>query len=236
MRTLIDKANISRSFWNDKARENPYWYVSSYGAYDSVRNLEEFWASGARIWDDLKTATGYQPGITDQIVEIGCGVGRLTRWIAREAGSVQAFDISGEMLKIAAEADLPNVTFRLAEGFNLKPLNDGCADLALGYCVFQHLPSVGALQSYIREMIRVTKKGGLIAFTLTMRNWQYYLLPLLRIRAYLRQRISEKGPKGVFRRAWTGIRPSQATVLKITPIPLECVTIHRDKWLFFGKC
>jgi SAM-dependent methyltransferase len=235
MKTLLDKAEVSRSFWNDKARENPYWYVSSYGAYGSGRNLDEFWASGARIWDDLKLATGYRPRGADHVVEIGCGVGRLTRQIARETGGVEAFDISKEMLKIAASAELPNVTFRIAEGFSLAPLGDGCADLVLGYCVFQHLPSLEALQNYMLDMVRVTRKGGLIAFTLTARDWRSHLLPLMRVRAYLRQRISDVGPKGVYSRAWTGIRPSQAAVRKMSPITLESVMIHGDKWLFYGR-
>src|ERR1019366_7570372 len=90
----------SRQFWDEKARENPYWYVSSAGPYEG-RNLAEFWASGPKIWNDLKSASGYQPKRNDIVVEIGCGVGRLTRAIAPEVGRVFAFDLSAEMLAIA---------------------------------------------------------------------------------------------------------------------------------------
>ena len=86
----------SRQFWDEKARENPYWYVSSAGPYEG-RNLAEFWASGPKIWNDLKSASGYQPKRIDTVVEIGCGVGRLTRAIAPEVGRVFAFDLSAEM-------------------------------------------------------------------------------------------------------------------------------------------
>jgi hypothetical protein len=75
----------SRQFWDEKARENPYWYVSSAGPYEG-RNLAEFWASGPKIWNDLKSASGYLPTPSDTVVEIGCGVGRLTRAIAPEVG------------------------------------------------------------------------------------------------------------------------------------------------------
>ena len=52
---LIDpmkELEASRQFWDDKARENAYWYVSSAGPYQD-RNLDEFWASGQTIWNDL---------------------------------------------------------------------------------------------------------------------------------------------------------------------------------------
>ncbi len=90
----------SRQFWDEKARENPYWYVSSAGPYEG-RNLAEFWASGPKIWNDLKSASGYEPTSNDTVVEIGCGVGRLTRAIAPEVGKILAFDLSAEMLAIA---------------------------------------------------------------------------------------------------------------------------------------
>ena len=90
-----------KSFWNRAAEENPYWYVSSYGSYGADRNLEEFWASGNAIWADIKQVTGYTPGPSDTVVEIGCGVGRLTRAIAPQVGRVIALDISDRMLAIA---------------------------------------------------------------------------------------------------------------------------------------
>jgi hypothetical protein len=49
----------NRRFWDAKAQENAYWYVSSYGPYEE-RNLEDFWKSGPLIWRDLKAATEMQ--------------------------------------------------------------------------------------------------------------------------------------------------------------------------------
>ena len=235
MNRAKDVPDRIRSFWDEKAKEDPYWYVSSYGKYGSTRDLKDFWASGHRIWRDLKDAVGYSPRPTDEVVEIGCGVGRLTRAIAPEVGHVQAFDISDEMLNIARQAGLSNVTFRIAEGFNLAPLKDGSADLVLGYCVFQHLPSVAALKEYVSEMVRVAKHRAAVAFTLTPREWRYYLFPLLRLRAYLREQATHQGAKGIYRREWVGIRPSQNAVHQISPIPLTATTLHGDTWLFYGR-
>ena len=103
--------------------------------------LRSFGPVGGAIWNDIKRVTGYAPRTGDTVVEIGCGVGRLTRAIAPEVGLLIALDISERMLAIACQANLPNDDFRPAEGFTLPGIPDKLVDLALGYCVFQHLPS-----------------------------------------------------------------------------------------------
>jgi SAM-dependent methyltransferase len=224
-----------RRFWDAKAREDPFWFVSSFGKYGPGRDLASFWASGAQIWSELKEAIGYTPSTSHRVVEIGCGVGRLTRAIAREVGHVDALDVSEEMLKIAREAQLANVDFLLGDGVTLGPLPDRSADLVLGYCVFQHLPSIKSLQTYLREMNRVAKLGGLVAFTLTPRTWAAYLMPLLRLRAYLREQLGIPCPQGLYRREWVGIRPSKTRVRRISPIPLNVTLFMGDKLLYWAR-
>jgi|SRR5580658_1028607 SAM-dependent methyltransferase len=224
-----------KSFWNRAADENPHWYISSYGSYDADRNLDEFWASGRTIWADIKRVTGYTPEPGDTVVEIGCGIGRLTRAIAPEVERVIALDISEKMLAIAQQANLPNVDFRTAQGFALPGIPDRSVNLSLGYCVFQHLPSLVALKSYLADMARVTKAGGMIAFTLAPRDWSTWLLPALRLRAYLRERFSSGGPKGIYRKEWVGIRPSTSEVSGISPVRFERRTLGAGRILCFGR-
>jgi len=221
--------NTSREFWEEKAAENPAWYISSYGSYHD-RDMDGFWKSGNAIWDDLKRATGYQPTPSDVVVDIGCGIGRLTRAIAGEVGQVHGFDISRQMLEQARKLGLPNATFYETEGNSLRPLPDKSSDLVLAYNVLQHLPSEEVLGEYLHEMGRVSR--GLIAFTLSPRDWKTHLLPLLRVRSWLRD---GKGPRGIYRREWTGIRPSRSTVTGLSPVPLEFSVLHGDKWLFYGR-
>lgn len=224
-----------KAFWDQAADDNPYWYVSSFGSYDAKRNLNDFWASGTDIWRDIKRVAEYAPGPTDTVMEIGCGVGRLTRAIGPEVGRVVALDISDKMLAIARQGNLPNAVFRLASGFTLPDFEDASVDVALAYCVFQHLPSRAALKSYLAEMYRVTKAGGLIAFTLPPRDWWTFLLPALRVRAFLRERLAGSGPKGVYRKAWVGIRPGAATVAGMSPIPLQRRALDAGRILYFGR-
>src|SRR6185437_4816174 len=191
----------SRAFWDEKARENPYWYVSSFVDYADA-DVESFWASGASIWAEVKAQTGYVPRRSDIAVEIGCGVGRITRAMARELGAVHAFDISRAMIERAARNAPENAHFHWSDGATLRPIDSGSADLVLAYLVFQHLPDQAVYARYLNEMVRVAKPGGMIAFTTSPRNWKALLLPLLRARAYLAQRRDATGPRGLHRSEW----------------------------------
>jgi len=222
----------SRMFWDSKARENPYWYISSFLSY-SEPNLRSFWESGYTIWNEVKTQIGYEPGPEATVVEIGCGIGRLTRAIAPEVGTVHAFDISAEMLRQGLLGAPENSQFHLSRGDSLRPVQDGVADLVLAYLVYQHLPDEQVLSRYLREMVRVARPGGLIAFTTAPRDWRALCLALLRLRAKLWSGAG--GPRQLHCKEWSGIRPSPRRVQALCPIALKHTAMASERWLFWGR-
>ncbi|MGH7815220.1 MAG: class I SAM-dependent methyltransferase [Candidatus Binataceae bacterium] len=225
----------SRQFWDEKAKENAYWFISSAGPYEG-RNLDEFWASGTLIWNDLKRATGYRPEAGHLVVEIGCGIGRLTRAIAPEVGQVDAFDISGEMLKKAQSCvNATNVTFRQSETPELPEVPGACADAFVAYCVFQHLPSIDVLAAYLQTAARVLKPGGMLIFTMSPRTWRDNLAAVMRARLRLVELRARGGPRGLYKTEWYGVRPPQNAIQGMCSIQLKRDLLHGDKWLFFGR-
>jgi ubiquinone/menaquinone biosynthesis C-methylase UbiE len=197
--------------------------------------MDDFYASGRTIWNHLKSVTGYVPSPSDRVVEIGCGLGRLTRAIAADVRHVDAFDISSEMIRRAEQANLANVAFHLGKGSSVQPVADRTADYVIAYCVLQHLPDEDILRAYLDDMLRVARSGATVAFTLSKRTWMTPLMPVLRARKWLTELVSAHGPKGIYRREWTGIRPSIGRVRSLSPIALECSEMHGDKWLFWGR-
>ena len=69
----------------------------------------------------LLTAADIEVAPTDRVVEIGCGVGRLTRVLSERAASVKAIDVSAEMLVQAQEHNghLENVEWIEGDGTSL---------------------------------------------------------------------------------------------------------------------
>ena len=157
------------TFWDERARENAAYFVDNSLDYRHT-DLEHFWADGPRTVDDV-LATVDAPAIRpeDDVVEIGCGIGRLTRPLSERARTVRALDISGEMLAraSAANAHLANVEWVHGDGTSLAGIADASADVVFSHVVFQHVPSPDITLGYVREMGRVLRPGGWAAFQIS---------------------------------------------------------------------
>jgi SAM-dependent methyltransferase len=154
-----------REFWDRRADENALYFVDNTLDYERPSE-ERFWQQG-RVWlDRLLGAVGAQLRPDDDVVEVGCGVGRMTHEIARRAGSVRALDVSPRMLELAWQhgEGLDKVEWMLGDGETLRGIADASADVCLSHVVFQHIPDPTVTLGYVREMGRVLRPGGWAAF------------------------------------------------------------------------
>ncbi len=154
-----------KRYWNRRARQDPFHFVDS----RQVRgrpDLPRFWRAGEEALEGMLGELGLQLTGAEDVVEIGCGVGRLTRPLAARVRSVQALDVSEEMLARARElnGELDNVQWLHGDGRTLAPLPDGAFDACISFVVFQHLPDPELTYGYVREMGRVLRPGGWAAF------------------------------------------------------------------------
>ena len=152
-------------YWNRRAREDPFRFVdNSRWVWDD--DVGTFWKTGEQIVDQLLSGLGVALAGDEDVVEIGCGVGRLTRSLARRARSVQALDVSQEMLTHARRLNpqLANVEWRHGDGRTLTAVTDSSVDVCVSFVVFQHLPDPELTYGYVREMGRVLRPGGWSAF------------------------------------------------------------------------
>ena len=99
----------------------------------------------------------------DDVLEIGCGVGRLGKVVAPVCKSWTGCDVSSNMLKFARQRlqGLANVSFVEISGYDLKPIESQSKDLVYCTVVFMHL-SEWERYSYVEEAYRVLKPGGRI--------------------------------------------------------------------------
>jgi ubiquinone/menaquinone biosynthesis C-methylase UbiE len=154
-----------RRFWDERAKENAYFFVDDRVDYRHP-DVEEFFKQGEVDLDNLLATLGVALRPTDTVVEIGCGVGRLTRVLAARAERVVALDVSSEMLSRAA-ANLEaceNVELVHGDGTSLAGIGDGMADASVSHVVFQHVPEPAIVFGYVTEMGRVLKRGGWSGF------------------------------------------------------------------------
>ena len=153
-----------QEFWDRRARENAAYFVDNRLDYRDPE-METFWQGGREALDRMLGALGATIAPADEVVEIGCGVGRLTRPLSERAATVRALDVSEEMLSRAAELnDLPNVTWIHGDGSSLTGIESASADVCFSDVVFQHIPDPAITLRYVEEMGRVLRSGGWAAF------------------------------------------------------------------------
>jgi SAM-dependent methyltransferase len=155
----------ARRFWDERADEDAFYFVDSRLEYGKP-DLEQFWRSGEVDLQRFLTALQADVRPTDQVVEIGCGVGRLTRVLSRDVASVRALDISERMLKLAREHSptLRNVEWIHGDGSALVGVDDESADAVVSHVVFQHIADPAVTLAYVREIGRVLRPGGWAGF------------------------------------------------------------------------
>ncbi|MBI2753347.1 MAG: methyltransferase domain-containing protein [Betaproteobacteria bacterium] len=163
-----DQLAKMRQDWDQRAIENARHYVAT---ERTDWTDEEFFAAGERevqeqiLSDMTNICRGKRPKRM-KVLEIGCGAGRVTRSLAALFGEVHAVDVSGEMARLArqAVAGCPNATVYQNNGADLDMFSGRSFDFAYSCLVFQHIPSREIIESYVREVYRVLRPGGLFKF------------------------------------------------------------------------
>lgn len=181
---LIPGESMSRSKnkWNKLATENARYYVLT----DMGEKIteEEFRRAGEKDFKELiaedellKKNLGNFKDKT--ALEIGCGIGRITDFIAQNFKKVFAIDISEEMVAMGKERlkNHKNIEFIANDG-RKYPVKDSSVDLVFSYIVFQHMPNKKVVEENIKEIKRVLKDAGIAKIQLrglptSKLNWFY---------------------------------------------------------------
>lgn len=153
-----------RAYWDDRARVNAAWYVDTSLGYDDP-DMEKFWETGRRIAANALDSSPTQTPSFGLALEIGSGLGRVCKGLAERFDRVIGIDISPEMVE-RARSLVPDerITFEVGDGATLTSIQDGSVDLVVSFTVFQHIPAVSVIESYIHEVGRVLKQGGVFSF------------------------------------------------------------------------
>jgi ubiquinone/menaquinone biosynthesis C-methylase UbiE len=159
-----DVSGRMRNDWNARAREDAGYYAG-YGGRDQTD--AEFFATATGVINGLETELRRVPPSQRggwRALEIGCGPGRLMRPMSRHFSEIHGVDVSDEMVALAKQrlSDVPQAHAHLTDGATLREFPDEWFDFVYSYAVFQHIPSQEIIYGYLREILRVTKPGGLV--------------------------------------------------------------------------
>lgn len=154
--------------WDDRASENAKWYINTVRVQQTETEFDETGRVEVEklLLAELNFLTQGRDPRELRVLEIGCGIGRMTKHLAALFGEVHAVDVSGEMIRQARERlrDFPNVQCHETSGCDFAALPSGHFDLVFSAYVFQHVPSAAVIRSNLVDAFRVLKPGGLCKF------------------------------------------------------------------------
>jgi SAM-dependent methyltransferase len=165
---FLSTTRLMKNDWDERARENAMHYVAP-------ARLEwdekEFFESGRadveeQVTSELEAICNGTDPKELRALELGCGVGRMTRYLTDIFGFVRAVDVSSEMIALARAnlADRTNLLFYETRGAELAHLPDDRFDFCLSYRTFQRIPVRDAVVDYFNEVHRTLKSGRLFKF------------------------------------------------------------------------
>lgn len=106
------------------------------------------------VWNlDIKEA--------DICLNIGCGIGRVEKFLHKKVREIHSVDFSEQVIKMARKRgkDLPNVHYYVNDGQSLSMFEDNFFDIAFAELIFQHVPP-DIVKAYVSEVFRVLKPSG----------------------------------------------------------------------------
>jgi ubiquinone/menaquinone biosynthesis C-methylase UbiE len=128
----------------------------------NTTDVETFETTGRADADRL---AAYLPG-KGVALDLGCGIGRVARYLAPRCGTLWAVDASARMLELARDrmADLANVRYARCVDTAIPEVADGAVDLAYALLVLQHLEREDAFL-LLEELHRVVAPSGTVVVT-----------------------------------------------------------------------
>lgn len=124
------------------------------------------WGGAAVQWDEwlaprLDAALEWRERPVARVVEIGCGHGRWTAFLADRFEHVHAVDLSPTCVEVCRRrfADVPGVTAVVCDGTDLPDVADTSVDLVVSIDSLVHADR-GVLESYLGECARVLSPDG----------------------------------------------------------------------------
>jgi SAM-dependent methyltransferase len=155
----------SKEKWNKLAEKNPKFYIVS--RVGEKINEEQFKKIGLENYQDLvlgdnllnKRLVSFKD---KTVLDIGCGIGRLSQLFAADFEQVYGIDISEKMIEQGKDRlkNFPNVHLYATDGLKY-PFNDDFFDFIFSFVVFHHMPNKKVVEENFREIYRTLKQNGI---------------------------------------------------------------------------
>lgn len=141
-----------REVWNESAKTDVI------NAICHKHSVEDFEKAGKHTVNEIIMPVMPKNPVA---LDLGCGIGRIEKYLASHCKELYAVDVSDEMLRLAEERlkGIKNIHLSRVDGTSLKAFSEGKFDFVFSLLVLQHMEKEDAYL-YLEEIYRVLKKEG----------------------------------------------------------------------------
>lgn len=130
----------------------------------------DFALSRAKPWEELKILVRKYVKKNQQILDVGCGNGRLFQLLENKKIKYTGIDNCRKLISLARERykNLTNADFYVKDLLDIKFISK--YDLVFAIAVLHHIPSEELRFKALKNIWRSLKKGGILIMT----NWNFF--------------------------------------------------------------
>jgi len=104
---------------------------------------------------------------TGTVLDVGCGVGRISLFLAEKGYKVIGVDVSESLIikarELSKKKDL-DINFIITDGIEL-PFDDETYDVIIGFKFLCYIPTSQLRHEYLKNLYRILKPGGILLLT-----------------------------------------------------------------------
>ena len=176
--------------WNQRAGHHARFWIAT----ENYETEEVFAQSGQDTAQALLEAVRglYQPSW--KVLDIGCGIGRVLKPLAKHFHALVGIDVSPTMIAQSKAwlSEISNIATFETSGMDLQEFEDESFNLVYSYVAFQHMPRP-VFEQYLGEINRVLTPEGYLAAQLPIGPYSDEPIEdTIGIRSYPIQEITQK--------------------------------------------
>ena len=158
--------------WENLAQLNPEWAILTTDTQKKQSHWDstEFFATGEK---DINEFLTHAKELSIELkmgeaLDFGCGIGRLTKALAKHFNKVHGVDISATMVDTAQKINQnnPQMIFLQNTSNDLSSFDSEKFDLVCSLITLQHIPGKAVIKKYLQEFLRILKPDGILYFQL----------------------------------------------------------------------
>ena len=220
--------NAWQKNWDELGKNDPLWLVLGNRPGGGQWGAEEFFQAGR---DEIRNVFAELDGLLVSVrrsraLDFGCGVGRLCQALAETFEEVHGVDISPSMIEHARRFNrFPDrCKYHVSAENGLPMFPSDHFDFVYSVLTLQHIEPRFA-RNYLREFVRVTRPGGVMAFQVLKPVLWRGLVPQRAAEAWRRFKHGRKPYIGMFgmsgREVTRAVEAAGAKVIQVSPLPCD---------------